>query len=78
MAKESTSLTSRQQVWLAAYAAAVASGKYNPKNEAQSCLNAFDEQFNGKKPEVVETVSTTSKTINFAVSKPETDKESDK
>ncbi len=38
-------LTISQQVWLAAWTAAIQSGKYNPKEEADSCLVAFSEKF---------------------------------
>lgn len=44
-----TKLTTRQQVWLAAWTASLQSAKYNPYNEAQACLKAFDEQFSEKK-----------------------------
>lgn len=40
-----TQLTTRQQVWLSAWTAAIQSGKYQPAIEAQSCLEAFDKQF---------------------------------
>lgn len=38
-------LTIRQQVWLAAWTAAVQSAKYNPVDEANVCLKAFEEKF---------------------------------
>jgi hypothetical protein len=38
-------LTIQQQVWLSAWTAAIQSGKYNPSEEAKSCLEAFDQQF---------------------------------
>jgi len=44
-----TQLTTRQQVWLSAWTAAVQSGKYKPSEEAQICLEAFDEQFGEQK-----------------------------
>jgi hypothetical protein len=48
--KEDTQLTVRQQVWLAAWTAAVQSpSKYSPKAEATLCLEAFDEQFGENK-----------------------------
>ena len=40
-----TKMTIRQQVWLAAWTAAIQSGKYKPLEEAELCLNAFDEKF---------------------------------
>ncbi len=39
-------LTTRQQVWLAAWTAAIQSAKYNPADEAKACLSAFDAEFN--------------------------------
>lgn len=39
-------LTIRQQVWLAAWTAAIQSAKYNPVDEATVCLKAFEEKFN--------------------------------
>jgi hypothetical protein len=38
-------LTIRQQVWLAAWTAAIQSAKYNPSEEAKACLDAFDAEF---------------------------------
>jgi hypothetical protein len=43
-------LTIRQQVWLAAWTAAIQSAKYNPADEANVCLKAFEEKF-GLEPE---------------------------
>ena len=51
MAKPQDSLTVRQQVWLAAWTAAIQSAKYNPNEEATSCLEAFDRQFGNGIPE---------------------------
>jgi len=52
-------LTVEQQVWLAAWTAAVQSGKYNPAQEAESCLAAFKEKFTpivgGRKLRLLET-----------------------
>ena len=53
-------LTIEQQVWLAAWTAAVNSGKYNPAQEAEACLTAFKEKFapvvGGRKLRLLETV----------------------
>jgi hypothetical protein len=38
-------LTISQQVWLAAYTAALQSAKYHPANEADDCLKKFNEKF---------------------------------
>jgi len=38
-------LTVEQQVWLAAWTAAITSGKYNPEQEAEACLAAFRQKF---------------------------------
>jgi len=38
-------MTIEQQVWLAAWTAAIQSGKYNPAQEAETCLSAFREKF---------------------------------
>lgn len=41
-------LTVEQQVWLAAWTASISSAKYNPKDEANACLEAFREMFSPK------------------------------
>lgn len=46
-------LTVRQQVWLAAWSAAVKSAKYNPSEEAEICLKAFDKKFGEPDKEIV-------------------------
>jgi hypothetical protein len=38
-------LTVEQKVWLAAWTAAIQSGKYNPSEEARLCLESFKEEF---------------------------------
>lgn len=46
--RENNTLNVRQQVWLTVWAAAIQSGKYNPRTEAATCLAAFDEEFGRK------------------------------
>jgi len=44
--RDNPQLTIEQQVWLAAWTAAVASpAMYNPAKEAESCLAAFRQKF---------------------------------
>jgi hypothetical protein len=60
----SNTLTVRQQIWLAAWTAAIQSAKYNPEDEAKSCLRAFDEEF-GERSENLKKVMVENKTIPF-------------
>lgn len=60
----SNTLTVRQQIWLAAWTSAIQSAKYNPSDEAKSCLQAFDAEF-GDRSENIKKVIVENKTIPF-------------
>jgi hypothetical protein len=64
MAKNTESLTVRQQVWVAAWTAAIQSAKYNPSEEANACLEAFDKKFGNSVSETIKN-STVEKNINI-------------